>query len=99
MNPKYFATFTTIVLATGLSQPIAQAQAQKSVLNSTLNDVLVARFPKSPTLQTDVVLLHRSRQGTILLNEKKDPPPPRPSPPAGSRLTVQHLMSVSIAHS
>jgi hypothetical protein len=69
MNLKYFVTFTTIVLATGLSQPITPAQTQELVITSRFNNVLVS--------------------------QKKNPSPPRPSPPGGSRLAVQDLTSLN----
>ncbi len=64
MNPKYFVTFTIIILATGLSQPVTRAQTQEFVMTPRFNKVLVS--------------------------QKKNPSPPRPSSPGGSRLAVQH---------
>lgn len=85
MNPKYFATFTTIILATGLSQPVTQAQAKEPILNSTFNEVFVQRSAKNSSLQTNLAVFSRGREGNVLLSQKKNPPPPRPSPPGGSR--------------
>ena len=51
MNAQYFAALIAIILTTGLSQPITQAQTQESVLISMLNDVLVQRSPKSQSQQ------------------------------------------------
>lgn len=85
MNPKYFATFTTLVLATGLSQSATQAQAKELILNSTFNPVFVQRSPQRSHLQTDIAVFSRGREGNVLLSQKKNPPPPRPSPPGGSR--------------
>ena len=95
MNPKHLATFTTIVLATGLSQVVMPAQAQETRLNLTFNGVLIQRSPKNSSPQTDLVLFHRGRESNVLLSRKKSPPPPRPSPPGGSRCTVQHSTSLN----
>lgn len=65
MNAKFFATLTAMVLATGLSQPVTNAQAPQLLVPSMLNDVLVQRSPKSPTLQ---------------LNEVPSAPPDRGAP-------------------
>lgn len=74
MNAKYFATLTAIVLATGLSLPLTQAQASQVVLTKMFNDVLVQDSPKSLSLS----------------KETTSPPPPvdgAPSDrtPAGTR--------------
>ena len=60
MNAKYFATLTAIVLATGLSRPMTQAQVSQVVLIKMFNDVLVQDSPKSLSL----------------LKETAPPPPP-----------------------
>jgi len=52
MNTRYLAALITIILATGLNQPVTQAQSSQLVLNSMFNDVLVQRSPLSPILQT-----------------------------------------------
>ena len=53
MNAKYFATLTAIVLATGLSRPMTQAQASQVVLVKMFNDVLVQDSPKSLSLSKE----------------------------------------------
>jgi hypothetical protein len=53
MNAKYFATLTAIVLATGLSRPMTQAQASQVVLIKMFNDVLVQDSPKSLSLSKE----------------------------------------------
>jgi hypothetical protein len=53
MNAKYFATLTAIILATGLSLPVTQAQASQIVLTKTFNAVLVQPSLKSPSLSKD----------------------------------------------
>ena len=50
MNIKYFAALTAIVLATGFSQPLTQAQDPQVVLTSMFNDVLVQRSLLNPSL-------------------------------------------------
>lgn len=40
MNAKYFVTLTALVLATGLSPPVAQAQPFQHVPTSMFNDRL-----------------------------------------------------------
>jgi hypothetical protein len=95
MNPKHLATFTTIVLATGLSQLVMPAQAKETSLNSTFNEVLIQRSPKNSSPQTDFVLFHHGRESNILLSRRKNPPQPRPSPPGGSRWAVQHSTSIN----
>jgi len=53
MNAKYFAALIAIVLTTGLSLPMAHAQACQIVLTSMFNDVLVQPSPLSPSLSKD----------------------------------------------
>jgi hypothetical protein len=53
MNAKYFAALIAIVLTTGLSLPMAHAQASQIVLTSMFNDVLVQPSPLSPSLSKD----------------------------------------------
>ncbi len=55
MNTKYFVALTAMVLATGLSPPITNDQVPQLVLTSMFNEVLVQRYPKSPSLQIDAV--------------------------------------------
>ncbi len=55
MNARDFTTLTTIILATQLSQPVAHAQVPQLVPNSMLNNVLVQRSSKSPSLKVDLV--------------------------------------------
>lgn len=55
MNTRYFLALTAMVLATGLSPPLTKAQAPQLVLTSMFNEVLVQRYPKSPSLQIDAV--------------------------------------------
>jgi hypothetical protein len=69
MNTKYFLALTAMVLATGLSPPLTNAQAPQLVLTSMFNEVLVQRYPKSPSLQIDAV----------------PPPPPERGAPGGRR--------------
>lgn len=96
MNSKHLATFTTIVLATGLSQLVMPAQAKEATLNSTFNAVLTQRSPKNSSSQTELVLFHHGRESNVLLSQKKNPPPPRPSPPGGGRLTALELTHSSL---
>lgn len=95
MNSKQLATFTTIVLATGLSQIAMPAQAKETTLNSTLNEVLIPSSPKNSSPQTDLVLFHHGRESNVLLSRRKNPPQPRPSPPGGSRWAVQRSTSLN----
>jgi hypothetical protein len=53
MNAKYFAILTAIILATGLSLPVTQAQASQILLTKTFNAVLVQPSLKSPSLSKD----------------------------------------------
>ena len=50
MNTKFLATLTAMLLATGLSQPVTNAQASQLFVTSMLNDALVQRSSKSPVL-------------------------------------------------
>lgn len=95
MNSQQLATFTTIVLATGLSQVVMPAQAKEATLNSIFNEVLLQRSPKNSSLQTDLVLFDHGRESNVLLSRRKNPPQPRPSPPGGSRWAVQRSTSLN----
>jgi len=95
MNSKHLATFTTIVLVTGLSQLVMPAQAKETTLNSIFNEVLIQRTPINPKPQTDLVLFHQGRESNVLLSRRKNPPQPRPSPPGGSRWAVQRSTALN----
>jgi hypothetical protein len=96
MNSKHLTTFTTIVLATGLSQLVMPAHAKETTLNSTFNAVVTQRSPKNSSSQTELVLFHHGRESNVLLSQKKNPPPPRPSPPGGGRLTALEFTHSSL---
>ena len=57
MNTKFVAASTTIVLVTGLRQPVAEAQVPQLVkLSSMFSSVLVQRSRKSLSLETQFAL-------------------------------------------
>jgi len=55
MNTKYFVALTAMVLATGLNQPVTNAQAPQLSMNSVFNHVLVQHSPKNLNIQIDEV--------------------------------------------
>jgi hypothetical protein len=88
MNVNYLATLIPIVLATGLLQPIAQAQPIPQFTISGLTSIESqfsngVRSNSDRKTNTDILLI--GRDSNILVSRQEDPPSPRPSPPGGSR--------------
>lgn len=88
MNVNYLATLIPIVLATGLLQPIAQAQRIPKITISELTPIesqFSNEFASNSDRKTNTDILLLGRDSNILVRRQKDPPSPRPSPPGGSR--------------
>lgn len=88
MNIHYLATLIPIVLATGLLQPIAQAQAipQSTISGLTpIESQFSNRVGSNSDRKTNTDILLLGRDSNILVSRQKDPPIPRPSPPGGGR--------------
>jgi hypothetical protein len=88
MKINYLAALTSIVLTTGLLQPITQAQeiTQSTISTPTSVESQASNGSRSEieyARNTNIFFLSRER--SILVSRKEDPLPPRPSPPEGSR--------------
>jgi hypothetical protein len=88
MNVNYLATLIPLVLATGLLQPIAQAQGIPQITISGLTPIerqISNRVGSNSDRKTNTDILFLGRDSKILVSRQKDPPSPRPSPAGGGR--------------
>lgn len=88
MNTKYLTALTTIVLATGLDPSATNAQQLTQVIHPKtmqLNSLLGSNLGTDIEREGSMNSLLLPRERTVIVSRKADPPPPRPSPPGGSR--------------
>lgn len=93
MKARYFVTLSVIALTTGLLQLTAQVQqipvkvVDKEGNFSSRLFLSPYNSPQSSVSNPSAILiLFLARDRTFLVSQEKDPPPPRPSIPGGSRL-------------